>query len=396
MLKPELLREDWISSPAYIIDRTELDARLQSLQALRGASGCKVLYSMKALPFQSVVQRAADQLDGISVSSLYEARWMRELVGSRTGMHLTTPGLRSNEFDELKNKCTHISFNSISQWRAYSKSGGTYSPGLRINPKLPIVADQRYDPCRHFSKLGIDIDQLKRSSKLEMIEGLHFHTAFSCADPALLIQTMEKIQDKLPDLLYQLKWLNLGGGYLFSHMGDADKQTFIEWIGSLKQGYGCDVYIEPGKDVVNSAGYLLATVIDCFDSGGKTVAILDSSVNHHPETFEYQTAPDLWQHAPGKVPVILAGSTCLAGDVFGEYRFQNHPEIGDRLVFRHCGAYSLVKANRFNGYNLPAVYQWDGCQLHPLKQYDYEDYRRQWRVDQPISGELMGRQNVQA
>lgn len=397
MLKAALLHEEGISSPAYIIDRTELEIRLQSLQALRGANGCKVLYSMKALPFQPVVELAADRLDGISVSSLYEARWMRELRGLNTGVHLTTPGIRPDEFDELKQLCTHISFNSISQWRAFANLGGSFSPGLRINPKYPVVSDQRFDPCRQFSKLGVDIDQLQQSGMPEGIEGLHLHSAFSCATPAPLIRTLNKILSMLPDILSRIHWLNLGGGYLFSRMNDQDKLRLIECIGHLKQNHGCEVYIEPGKDVVNSAGYLLATVVDCFDSGGKSVAILDSSVNHHPEIFEYQTAPQLWPQASGDVPVILAGSTCLAGDIFGEYRLQKLPEIGDRLVFRHCGAYSLVKANRFNGYNLPAVYQWDGGRLQRHKQYDYEDYRRLWRVDQPDRGAHQGTcRNAQA
>ena len=43
------------------------------------------------------------------------------------------------------------------------------------------------------------------------------------------------------------------------------------------------------------------------------------------------------------------------------------------------GAYSLVKAQRFNGHNLPSVYlrQMDGM-LTPVKEYNYADYRQLW------------------
>jgi len=132
-------------------------------------------------------------------------------------------------------------------------------------------------------------------------------------------------------------------------------------------------------EVVGSAGYLLTTVIDSFVSDGKTIAILDTSVNHNLEVFEYQRQPELYEHdVKGNYPAILAGCTCLAGDVFGEYRFNKPLSIGDKLVFKEVGAYSLVKANRFNGYNLPDIYLYQDQQMKKLKQYNYQDYRQQW------------------
>nr|WP_305906773.1 hypothetical protein [Methylomarinum sp. Ch1-1]MDP4519479.1 hypothetical protein [Methylomarinum sp. Ch1-1] len=189
---------------------------------------------------------------------------------------------------------------------------------------------------------------------------------------------MEKISKALSKQASALKWLNLGGGYLFSQI--EDKGAFVQLVKALKGDFALDVYIEPGKDIVGRAGYLCTRVIDRFDSDGKTVLIVDSTVNHHPEIFEYQRAAELLNPQQGEVPVILAGSSCLAGDLFGEYRFDKTPEIGERIVFKNLGAYSLIKANRFNGYNLPTIYNWDGKNLMQLKQDDYQDYRKQWRV----------------
>ena len=158
-----------------------------------------------------------------------------------------------------------------------------------------------------------------------------------------------------------------------------DHRPFMELVNKLKKEFDLDIYIEPGKAVVGSAGYLLTTVIDSFVSDGKTIAILDTSVNHNPEVFEYQRQPELYEHdVKGNYPAILAGCTCLAGDVFGEYRFNKPLAIGDKLVFKEVGAYSLVKANRFNGYNLPDIYLYQDQQMKKLKQYNYQDYRQQW------------------
>jgi carboxynorspermidine decarboxylase len=55
------------------------------------------------------------------------------------------------------------------------------------------------------------------------------------------------------------------------------------------------------------------------------------------------------------------------------------PKLGDRLVFSNVGAYSLIKANRFNGYNLPDIYKVDTeNNLKLIKQNNYQNYREQW------------------
>jgi len=71
----------------------------------------------------------------------------------------------------------------------------------------------------------------------------------------------------------------------------------------------------------------------------------------------------------------------LAGDVFGEYQFSKPIAVGDKVVFKNVGAYSLVKANRFNGYNLPDIYRYQDLLLKKLKHYPYQDYRQQWLAD---------------
>jgi len=374
-MNPTALKRQIPSSPAFVLNEAQVLANLQPLLALRQATGCKILYSMKALPLASLLELLSGRVDGISVSSLFEARLANEVLGAESGsIHLTSPGIRSDEFHELGQLCSHISFNSLSQFQRLHTLADGYSKGLRANPKLSFANDQRYDPCRPHSKLGVDIALLQNGVP-DGIEGLHFHTVFACLDFAPLQQTLEKL---LPILkCSQLKWLNLGGGYLYH--GIANQGQITELIKRLGVEFGVDVYLEPGKAVVGNAGYLLTTVLDRFVSDGKEVLILDTSVNHHPEVFEYQRKPRLLEEdEAGERTAILAGSTCLAGDLFGEYRFEQIPEVGDKLVFADVGAYSLIKANRFNGYNLPDVYGLKQGQLNLLKRYEFDDYRRQW------------------
>ncbi len=377
----QVLKDSVYSTPAFVVDEVEVARTLAVLAGLRNQCGCKVLYSIKALPFSAVMDMAKPWVDGFSVSSLFEARLADEVLAGQGSIHLTTPGIRQEELDQLSSLCSHISFNSLSQYQRYSEAAGTQSSiGLRVNPKLSFLHDQRFDPCRQHSKLGAAIDELSQSICLDQIQGLHIHNIFSATDFTPLIKTIGKLEQRLGIGLAELEWLNIGGGYLFDQI--ENHRPFVELVNKLKHDYAIEVYIEPGKAIVGRAGHLVATVLDSFVSDGVTVVILDTSVNHNPEVFEYQRQPELHEHDPeGQYTAILAGCTCLAGDVFGPYCFKEPLEVGDKVVFKNVGAYALIKANRFNGYNLPDIYLSNSLRVKKLKHYAYQDYRRQWLAD---------------
>jgi len=377
----QLIKDSISSSPAFVLDADEIIKTLKIINTLRHRCGCKVLYSIKSLPLSSVLEIVKPFVDGFAVSSLFEARLANEILAGQGGIHLTTPGIRPDEWDDMARLLTHISFNSLTQYQRFAPVvQAQTSMGLRVNPKLSFVKDDRFDPCRQYSKLGVGIDDLWQSSCLNQIKGLHVHNVFSATDFTPFIKTIEKLRSYFGKDLAQLDWLNLGGGYLFNQI--EDHRPFMEMVNKLIKDFDLDVYIEPGKAVVGDAGHLVTTVIDSFVSDGKTIAILDTSVNHNPEVFEYQQQPELHEQDPkGRYSAILAGCTCLAGDLFGEYRFIKPLEIGDKVVFKNIGAYSLIKANRFNGYNLPDIYRVQDMQVKKLKQYPYQDYRQQWLAD---------------
>ncbi len=374
----EGLKDSIPSTPAFVVDENAVLTALAAIALLREQCGCKILYSIKSLPLTSLLAWAKPFVDGFSVSSLFEARLADEILACRGEIHLTTPGIRPDEMAELVSLCSHINCNSTGQFLRLESAGTRLALlGMRINPQLSFAEDNRYDPCRKYSKLGIDMQSLLASEVVNRMKGLHFHTVFRAASYTPLSQTLDKIQEILGSRFANLDWLNFGGGYGYDQI--EDNALFCEWVKRLRNDYGLAIYIEPGNAIVGKAGYLIASVLDTFESDGRTVAILDTSVNHLPEVFEYQRQPPVIEHNPnGRFPMLLAGSTCLAGDLFGDYRFDRKLNVGDRLVFNQAGAYSLVKANRFNGYNLPDVYAVNDGRIRLLKHFSYQDYRQQW------------------
>lgn len=377
----------WIAildaTPAFVYDEAAILHQLERLGRVRKRCGLKLLYSLKALPFAPLLELIAPRLDGFAASSFFEALLAAE-VAPGNPLHLTSPGLRAEDMTTLGRLRATVSFNSLSQYRRLRASlPESADCGLRVNPGYSFLDDPRLDPCRAHSKLGVPLAELNQALRDDPelssgVRGLHFHTAFETRGLAPLRFTLARIESALGSGLQRLKWLNLGGGYLFDSDEELDELACL--VTDLRARWALEVFCEPGKAIVGGAGYLVASVVDRFERGGKTLLVLDTSVNHHPAVFEYQMRPPLLNEVPDGVrSAVLAGGTCLSGDIFGEYRFHRLPELGERMAFVQAGAYTLPKAHRFNGHNLPGIYSLDAKgELVLRRRYSYAEYRRQW------------------
>jgi carboxynorspermidine decarboxylase len=350
-----------VRTPAFVYDEACLAARAAHLERVSEQVGCVPLYALKPFSFVGAMEVIAPHVAGFSASSLFEARLARGVLGDRGQVHVTTPGFRPDEVDELAELCDHVVFNSLGQWERLAPIVGERAAlGLRVNPQLPFIADDRYNPCRRHSKLGVPLPALEAllaeaPGGLEGLRGLHFHTNCDCDDFRPLLQTVGRVAERLGPLLARARWVNLGGGYLLG--AGADLAPLAEAVGLLRGQFGVEVLVEPGAALARPSASIVAAVVDLFPSDGATVAVLDTTVNHMPEYFEYQEAPEVAGSTPGGAHrYLLAGCTCLAGDVLGEHAFEAPLAVGSQVVFPNLGAYTMVKWSWFNGVNIPTVY----------------------------------------
>ena len=371
-------------TPAFIYDEAAIASKCIGMRALSLGVKFSQLFPLKCHNLFGSLKIIAKHVDGFAASSLFEAQLAREILGDGKKIHFTSPGLRDDELEALLSLCDGISFNSLSQWTRFKdKLSGRVTSGLRINPQLSFVKDARYNPCRPHSRLGVPLEQIKQAlasqpELLQGFEGIHFHTNCDATDWSPLLNTVQHLHSHIPRLLRQCRWVNLGGGYLLDD--NTDLSPFREAVQLLQNKYELEVIIEPGAGIVRDTCFLVAQVVDLFESDGKQVAVLDTTVSHMPEVFEYQFSPDVVGDSDeGRYSYILAGATCLAGDVFGEYTFDAPLAVGSRVTFTGVGAYTLVKSHMFNGVNLPTIYALTPAgELTLQKQFKYEDFIRRW------------------
>ena len=208
-------------SPAFVYCHEDLCRAASALQRIAARADCTLLYSIKACGLASVLEVLAPYVGGLAASSLFEARLAREALRGSGSVHLFTVGVTSEEIDEVAELSDYISLNSLSQLRRYGPLIRSRAKcGLRVNPGMSYVADERYDPCRRHSKLGVPIDGLLAALGADPVlmagvYGLLIHTNCDSNDLGELLETLEHLDARLGNVLAMMQWVNLGGGYLF-------------------------------------------------------------------------------------------------------------------------------------------------------------------------------------
>lgn len=367
-----------LPSPCFVVDEALLTRNLEILDSVQQRTGCNILLALKGFSMHSTFPLVGKYLKGITSSSLNEARLGYEKMGKE--VHAYAPAYVDSEFDELLQYCDHIVFNSFNQWNKYKDrvkgvQGKTIECGIRINPEYSEGRTPIYDPCYNHSRLGCTIANFK-PEELEGIDGLHFHTLCQQNSDALE-RTIEVVEEKFGEYLHKMKWINFGGGHHITRE-DYDIERLVRVINRMKDKYGVQVYLEPGEAVALNTGFLVASVLDIIDND-MNIGILDTSAAcHMPDVLEMPYRPEIiGAGLPNEKAYTyrFGGLTCLAGDVIGDYSFDEPLKPGDRLVFTDMAIYSMVKTNTFNGVNLPSIASYNEQEgIKIIRQFGYEDF----------------------
>ena len=373
---------DSIPSPAYVLDESRLRRNLALISGVQQASGAKIIVAFKGYSMFSTFPLIREYgIHGATASSLNEARLAREEMGGE--VHVYAVAYSDAEFPAMLALADHLTFNSFSQWerfrpqvQAARAAGKAVSVGIRVNHEYGEVETDLYNPAGPYSRLGVTRAEF-REDLLEGIDGLHFHSL--CENgPDVLERTLEVFEAKFGDVLPYMKWVNFGGGHLMTRKG-YDTAHLVRLIRTFRERWNVDVILEPGSAFGWDAGWLVSSVLDVIHNIKDSVLLDVSASAHMPDVLEMPyrprvlgaSEPDVLEH-----DYLLGGTTCLAGDVIGEYSFARALGVGDRVIFDDMIHYTMVKTSFFNGVKHPDIGIWHANgQYELVKQFSYEEYR---------------------
>lgn len=370
-----------LDTPCYLIDQGLLRSNLQILRTVHDRTGCEILLALKGFAAWSTFDLCSQYLHGAAASSLHEAKLAAEYF--KKEVHLCAPAYRDDEMADYLQIVDHIIFNSHTQWQRFreqvQKAPRPIKCGLRINPMHSEVKTKIYDPCAPGSRLGIPLDQF-RPLELEGITGLHFHTLCELNADSLA-RTLPVVEEQFSETIRQMKWINFGGGHHITRP-DYDVDLLCKLIADFGKRYTNleIIYLEPGEAIALNTGFLITSVLDIVHNE-VDIAILDTSASAHmPDVLEMPYRPTITGAGlpkEKKHTYRLTGPTCLAGDVIGDYSFDQPLKVGGKLVFHDMAHYTMVKNTMFNGINLPDIvlYNPDKNELKLQRRFTYEDFK---------------------
>lgn len=373
-----MIKYTQIPSPCFVIDEVKFRRNLTLIRKVQDEAGVEIILAFKAFAMWSVFPIVREYIPCSTASSLSEARLAFEEMGSRA--HTYAPAYSEREFEQIMQYSSHITFNSLSQFEQFNaraKAKGI-SCGLRINPEYSEVETDLYNPCSPGSRLGILAENL--GCKLpEGVEGLHFHNLCE-SNSFALEKTLLSVEKKFGHMLNQVKWLNMGGGHLMTREG-YNIDHLIMVLKSFRAKFPhLHLILEPGSAFVWRTGELVSTVLDIVENRGIKTAMLDVSFScHMPDCLEMPYKPAIigaTDPVAGKPTYRMGGNSCLAGDFYGDWSFDEPLKAGDRIVFEDMIHYTMVKTTMFNGVTHPsiAILTADN-EFRLVREFGYEDYK---------------------
>lgn len=367
-----------IPSPCFVLDELALRKNLALIQSVKERAGVEIILAFKAFAMWSAFPIVREYIPYSTASSVAEARLALEEMGSPA--HTYSPAYTEKEFPEIMNCSSHITFNSLAQFHKFYPQSqfNNISCGLRINPEFSDVETDLYNPCAPGSRLGVVVellgDQLPQG-----VEGLHFHTL--CESNSYdLERTLTVVEEKFGKFFGQIKWLNMGGGHLMTR-ADYDVEHLIQLLQNFKTKYPhLQLILEPGSAFAWRTGSLVSSVVDVVENKGIKTAMLNVSFAcHMPDCLEMPYKPAIvgaTDAVAGKPTYRMGGNSCLSGDFYGDWSFDQELKIGDRIVFEDMIHYTMVKTTMFNGVSHPSIGIWTKeNEFKLLREFGYDDYK---------------------
>lgn len=358
------------ATPYYLLDERKLEKNLKIIKYVRDVSGAKSVLALKCFSTWSVFDLMSKYMDGTTSSSLYEARLGREKFGKE--VHAYCVAYSKEDIRAVKRYADKVIFNSISQLKAFHGEVQPLKTGLRVNPGRSYSHFDLADPARKYSRLGV-VDKKALEEVVPLISGVMFH--FNCENDDLdaLSGMLDFIGRTYGNVLTQLEWVSLGGGIYFTKDG-YPLDRFCRKLKEFRDRFGVQVYLEPGESAITRSAELVTKVLDIVHNG-IDIAIVDASIEPHMLDLLIYRTPAKMERNAGRHTYMIAGRSCLAGDVFGTYRFKTPLKPGKIIRVADAAGYTMVKKNWFNGLQMPSiVVKRRNGSLDVVREFTYKDF----------------------
>ena len=343
-------------SPLFVVDCDQLRAQYRLLAA--ALPGVALHYALKPLPLPVVVATLAAEGSGFDVATSGEIDLVRAAQVSPQRCIHTHPIKRDADIrDALRYGIRCFVVDNADELGKFVRHRQRVELLLRVAFSAPDAL------CDLSRKFGCDPQAVPELLGLARrlgvrVTGLSFHVGSQVGSPVMY----ERAIDACGALIAaaraagsaELTTLDIGGGFAVDY--GAGAPPIDEFCAPIRAALtrlppALKLLAEPGRFIAAPAGLCIATVVGRAERDGRWWYYLDDGLygSFSGQLFDRVRYPvDSLRSDGPRSPSVLAGPTCDSIDVVAEDLMLPRLEIGDLVLGRMMGAYTISSATDFN------------------------------------------------
>lgn len=361
-------------TPFMVLDLQKAEYQYKALQA--ALPGVKLFYALKALAHPELIKRLWKLGSGFDISSNREVDLVEGLgiVGDHC-IH-THPIKKDDEINRaMRYGCNRFVIDNMDELEKFAPYAGRVQLTVRVNFHNPhAMIDFSY-------KFGAKLTELlclvfKAQDYGLHIVGLSFHIGSQSLSPAAHVEAIKyclhfmKQSAHIPNVNWLI--LDIGGGFPIQYQDEVSsiEEYCAPIMEALKEAPpGLEIYAEPGRFIAAPSMFEVVKIIGKAKRNAKTWYYMDDGVygGFSGQIFDSVKYPIEPLKPYNKVDKffasVLAGRTCDSIDIIAEDIQLPVMEVGDILIGKQMGAYTIASATEFNGYPKPKIIVINGSEL---------------------------------
>ncbi len=344
-------------SPLFVIDCDLIRRQYRALAA--ALPGVDLHYALKPLPDPTVVQVLAREGAWFDLATDGEVDLVRDAGIPASRCIHTHPIKRDSDIRHaLDYGVTTFVFDNPDEIGKFVPYRERVRVLLRVAFRSPraIVDLSRKFGCEAQAALAL-AEQAARAGV--RVAGLSFHVGSQVADPSMYVTAIDTCGGLFAEAarrgLGPFETLDIGGGFPIDYLQSAP--PIGEFCGPIRAALaklppGLRIIAEPGRFICGPAGICLATVMGRARRDDRWWYYLDDGLygTFSGQLYDHSRFPiePVRAHPGPRLPCVISGPTCDSIDVVAEDIPMPELGIGELMIARQAGAYTIATATDFN------------------------------------------------
>ncbi|MBU2957008.1 diaminopimelate decarboxylase [Paracoccus sp. 1_MG-2023] len=379
-----------VGSPVYVYSAATLRRHFGLFRQALDWTDHLVCFAVKSNSNLAVLKLMGDMGAGMDVVSGGE--YARARAAGVPGDRIVFSGVgktRTEMRQTIEGGIRQFNIESEPEMRVLSEvaasMGATVPVAIRVNPDVDAKTHEKIATGKSENKFGIPISRAREVyAEAASLPGLkvvgvdvHIGSQLTDLDPfRAAYAKVAELTTMLRAEGHEITRLDLGGGLGIPYRRDNNApplpieygQVIRDAVGHL----GCEIEIEPGRNIVGNAGVLLSEVVYVKNGEDRDFLIVDAAMNDLLRPAMYGAHHDIVAiREPGVGaqvrPYDVVGPVCESGDTFQKGAQLPVLEAGDLIAFRSAGAYGAVMASEYNSRPLVPEVLVDGDQFAVIR-----------------------------